>query len=391
MLIIVENLPVPFDRRVWHEATTLRRAGYEVSVICPMGKGYDRPYEVIEDVHVYRHPMPAEARGVLGYLREYAAALFWEFRLSRRVRRERGFDIVHICNPPDLLFLVAGWHKVVGRAKVVFDHHDVNPELYEEKFGRRGVFYHLLLVCEYLTMRTADVVISTNESYRRVALTRGRKRSEDVFVVRSAPDVQRFRRVAPDPDLRRGRTYLVGYLGVMAEQDGVDTLLHVAREIVYEVGRTDVGFLLVGGGPSLEALVALRDRLGLQDYVEFAGFQTGEELLRRLSTFDVGVAPDPNTTYNRMCTMNKTIEYMALGLPVVQFDLTEGRASAGDASLYVEQDDPKSMADAILRLLDDAELRQALGQRGRERVETRLAWHHQAPHLLAAYERVLSR
>lgn len=391
VLIIVENLPVPFDRRVWYEATTLQKAGYVVSVICPTGKGYTEPYEVIEGVHVYRHPLPNEGRGVLSYLREYTAALFWEYRLAWRVKREHGFQIVHICNPPDLLFLVAGWHKILYGARVIFDHHDVNPELYEEKFKKRGIFYHLLRLFERLTMSTADVVISTNESYRRVALERGRKRSDDVIVVRSAPDTAKFVRVEDDPVLRRGRQCIVGYVGVMAEQDGVDTILHVASEVINKRNRSDIGFLLIGGGPEYEALVSLRDQLGLVDHVEFAGFQAGTDLLRHLSSCDIGLSPDPKSTYNDMCTMNKTMEYMALGLPVVQFDLIEGRKSAGDASLYVEDNDPKKMADAIIRLADDEALRATLGERGRRRIETVLSWDHQVPSLLQAYNRALSK
>lgn len=391
VLIIVENLPVPFDRRVWYEATTLQKAGYLVSVICPTGKGYTKPYELIEGVHVYRHPLPNEGRGALSYMREYAAALFWEYRLAWRVKREHGVQIVHICNPPDVLFLVAGWYKMVHRARVVFDHHDVNPELYEEKFKRRGIFYHLLLLCERLTMTTADVVISTNESYRRVALERGRKKSEDVIVVRSAPDTAKFVRVEADPILRRDHKCIVGYVGVMAEQDGVETVLHVANEIVNNRKRDDIGFLLIGGGPEYDALVSLRDRLGLADYVAFAGFQTGSDLLRHLSSCDIGLSPDPKSTYNDMCTMNKTMEYMALGLPIVQFDLIEGRESAGDASLYVEDNDPKKMADAIIGLADNDVLRATLGERGQRRIETVLSWSHQVPNLLRAYDRALAK
>lgn len=390
-LIIVENLPVPFDRRVWHEATTLQRAGYEVSVICPATKGYTELYEVIEGVHVYRHPLPPEGTGPLGYLREYLAALFWEFRLSRRVKRERGFQIIHICNPPDLLFLVAGMYKIFGGARVIFDHHDVNPELYEEKFKKRGLFYWLLKTLERLTMLTADVVISTNDSYKQIALQRGGKNSEDVFIVRSAPDIDRFKAVEPDPGLRRHHDCIVGYVGVMAEQDGVDTVLHVAHEIVHLRGRTDIGFLLIGGGPEFDQLNLLSRELGVEDHVHFAGFQSGENLLRHLSSCDIGISPDPISTYNNMCTMNKTLEYMALGLPVVQFELTEGRVSAGDASLYVASNDVKLMADAVQSLADDEALRQALGQRGRERIRTELSWKHQVPELLKAYERALLR
>lgn len=388
-LIIVENLPVPFDRRVWYEATSLAAAGYSVAVICPTGKGHDARYEVLEGVRVYRHPLPLEGKGVLSYFREYFLALWWEFRLSFRAWREERFDVVQICNPPDVLFLVALTHKLLHRARVIFDHHDVTPELFEEKFKKRGPLYHLLRLSERLTMATADVVISTNESYRNIATGRGRKAPDDVFVVRSSPDVGKFRRVEPDPALRRGRRCVVGYVGVMAEQDGVDTVIHVANELVHGRGRDDIGFLLIGGGPEFESLVRLRDELGLAEHVEFAGFQSGDDLLRHLSSCDVGISPDPISTYNDLCTMNKTLEYMTLGLPVVQFDVVEGRASAADAAIYVADNDVGAMADAVALLADDPELRGRLGARGRERIETSLSWEHQVPALLAAYDKAL--
>ncbi len=388
VLIIVENLPVPFDRRVWNEARALRDAGYEVTVICPVGKGSDDLHEVLDGIRIYRHPLPAESSGPLGYLREYGTALYHEFRLASRVRRLHGIDIVHLCNPPDLLFVVALWQRLFGRVRVVFDHHDVNPELYVEKFGRRDLFYQLLRFAERLTMASANVVISTNESYRQIALERGGKRPEDVFVVRSAPDTAHFGRLPEDPELRRWRRRLVGYVGVMAKQDGLDLLLQAAHHIVHAKQRDEVGFLLVGGGPALPELVELRDRLGLQDHVRFAGFLTGDELLTVLSSCDVGVSPDPASEYNTLCTMNKTLEYMALGLPVVQFDLREGRASAGDAALYAADNDPADMGEKILELLDDEKLAKEMGARGRERFSSQLSWDRQVPNLLAAYRMV---
>lgn len=389
VLIIVENLPVPFDRRVWYEATCLASAGYEVSVICPLGKGYTAMYEVIDGVHIYRHPLPEAAQGSLGYFREYMTALYWEFRLSFRVWRERPFGVVQICNPPDVLFLVAMVHKLLQGVAVIFDHHDVTPELFEEKFKRRGLFYHLLRLSERLTMRTATVVISTNDSYRRVAMQRGGKSPDDVFIVRSSPDVAKFYRLQADPGLRRDWQTVVGYVGVMAEQDGVDTVIRVAEELVHVRGRRDIGFLLIGGGTEFDSLVSLRDELSLSSHVVFAGFQTGEDLLRHLSSCDIGMSPDPISTYNNLCTMNKTLEYMTLGLPVIQFDLTEGRASAADAALYVAQNDVAKMADAVALLADDPALRESLGAKGRRRIETELSWEHQAPSLLAAYDRAL--
>lgn len=388
VLIIVENLGVPFDRRVWTEALTLRDAGYGVSIICPAGMGHEPGYELLEGIHVYRHPLREASGSGLDYLREYATALAWEFRLARRVHRERGFEVVHICNPPDLLFLVAGWFKIFFGARVVFDHHDINPELYEDKYGRRDVFYLGLRLAERLTFAVADIVISTNESFRRLALERGGKRPDEVFVVRSSPDVDTFTRLEAREEYRRGRRHLVGYVGVMGDQDGVDLLLRAAAILVHEQGR-DIHVMLIGGGPALPSLKQLAADLGIEEHVEFAGFQRGEELRRRLSSCDVGVSPDPATPFNTKCTMNKVLEYMTLGLPLVQFELEEGRASAADASLYARDDDPRDLAENIGRLLDDPDLRAEMGRIGRSRIRDELGWHHQRGHLLAAYEAVL--
>lgn len=390
VLIIVENLPVPFDRRVWMEATSLRDAGYVVSVICPTGKGYEERFEILDEIRVHRHPLPPEGAGAFGYLREYAHALFWEFRLARQVRRERPIDVVHICNPPDLLFLVAGWQKLFGGARIVFDHHDVNPELYVEKYGRRDLFFHGLRLAERLTFAVSDVALSTNDSYRAIALERGGMDPDDVFVVRSAPDLQVFQPVQPDPAFRHGRQHVVGYVGVMAEQDGVDLLLRSIGILVHERG-VDVQLQLIGGGPALDDLKSLASELKIDDHVEFAGFRQGQDLLRRLSSCDVGAAPDPPSDYNSKCTMNKVLEYMALGLPVVQFDVKEGRASAEDASMYAENDSIASFAAKLERLLLDEEMRARMGEVGRKRMEDRLEWRHSVPTLLAAYERVLER
>ncbi|MDB5100933.1 MAG: glycosyl transferase, group 1 [Cyanobacteria bacterium RYN_339] len=383
VLIIVENLPVPFDRRVWMEATTLQRAGYEVSVICPVGKGYEAEYEELDGVHIYRHPMPPEGNGALGYLREYAVAIRWELKLAKKVWDERGFDLVHICNPPDFLFLVAGYFKAFKGVKVIFDQHDINPELYEAKYGRRDIFYATLLAAERATFATADVVISTNESYREIALTRGKKADDQVFIVRSGPDLKRFKPTIANGAYRRGKRFLVGYLGVMGQQEGIDCLLRSIQHIVKT--RTDIHFMLIGNGPAFDELQALVIELGIGDYVEFTGRVGDAELLERLSTCDVCVNPDPKTPFNDKSTMNKILEYMALGKPIVQFDILEGRRSAAAASLYAT--DEVDFAAKILELLGDP-LRSALmGQEGRRRMSQALEWAHQAPKLLAAYAR----
>ncbi|MEH2050351.1 glycosyltransferase family 4 protein [Nostoc sp.] len=387
VLIIVENLPLPFDRRVWMEASTLIKAGYEVSVICPKGKGFEQEYEVIDQVHIYRHEMPPDISSVSGYLKEYGTALFWEFRLAHRVWQERGFDIVHICNPPDLLFLVAGWFKLFKGVKVIFDHHDINLEMYEAKYGRRDIFYYGLSLVERLTFATADVVISTNESYLSVALTRGRKSPEDVFVVRSGPDLSRFQPVPPNPVYRKGRKYLVGYVGVMGEPEGIDYLLQSVRYIVYEKKRQDIHFMLIGSGPMFEKLQALSKELEVNEFVEFTGRIPDNELLARLSSCDICANPDKKMPYNDRSTMNKIMEYMAMGKPIVQFDLLEGRRSAEGASVYAKGNDVVDFAENILELLEDTERRQKMGELGRQRMEEKLEWRHQIPKLLEAYDK----
>ena len=384
VLILVENLPVPFDRRVWQEACTLRDAGYAVSVICPTGKGYEQRHELLEDIAIYRYRLPFEAAGAFGYALEYGVALFWSFLLSLRVLVTRGFDIIHACNPPDLFFLLGGFYKLFGK-KFVFDHHDLNPELYEAKFGRRDFFHRLLLKLERWTFRTADVSIATNESYREVALSRGGMDPERVFVVRSGPSLERLKIQPPLEELKQGRRYLVGYVGVMGRQEGIELLLHAVRIVVRCFAREDVHFGLVGGGTSLAEMRTLAQNLSIDEYVTFTGRVPDPQLLAMLNTADVCVNPDRAGALNDKSTMNKIMEYMALAKPVVQFDLTEGRRSAGDASLYARQDDPADLAAKILSLLDDPERRARMGRLGRERVERELEWRHQAPRLLAAY------
>ena len=385
VLIIVENLPSPFDRRVWMEATTLTKAGYEVSIICPKGKGYEESYEVIDEIHIYRHPMPPEISSVVGYITEYVAAIFWEFYLAHRVGWERGFDIIHICNPPDLLFITAGWFKLIKGCKVIFDHHDINPEMYEAKYGRRDVFYYGLRLVERLTFALADTVISTNESYRKIALTRGRKKPEDVFVVRSGPDLSRFKLLPRDETYKGNKKYLVGYVGVMGEPEGIDYLLESIRHIVYDRERQDIHFMLIGSGPMLEQMQNLAVELEITDFVEFTGRISDEELLARLSSCDLCVNPDKKMPYNDKSTMNKIMEYMAMGKPIVQFDLMEGRNSAGEASVYAEGNNAVDFADKILELLADPEQRKQMGEIGMRRMTEKLEWRYQIPTLLKAY------
>ena len=389
VLIIVENLPCPFDRRVMQEARTLTAAGYTVSIICPKAPGFEKSFETIDGIHIHRHVLPREADGALGYALEYGVALFMEFWLSLKVFFGRGFDILHACNPPDTIFLIGRFYKLFGR-KFVFDHHDINPELYEAKFGKRGFGQKLLLWLERMTFRTADLVISTNESYRHIALTRGGVKSGDVFVVRSGPDLRRMMQVPPNPALKNGRKYLVGYVGVMGKQEGIDLLLQAVQLIVLHLERTDIHFGLVGGGTELPAMQQLARDLGIADYVTFTGRVPDAELLEMLNTADICVNPDRANEMNDRSTMNKIMEYMALGKPVVQFDLTEGRVSAGDASWYARPNDVADLAQKMVSLLGDELQRRRMGAIGRDRIEHVLSWQHEAPRLLGAYEHLLN-
>ncbi len=385
VLILVENLPSPFDRRVWQEANALRHAGYAVSIVCPTGKGCEKNFETIDGIDIWRYDLPREGTGALGYLVEYTAALFWSFILSLKVLRKRGFDVVHACNPPDLFFLIGGLYKLFGK-KFVFDHHDASPELYEAKFGRKDAFHRLLLALEKLTFRTADVSIATNESYRRIALERGAMAPEKVFVVRSGPSLERMRVMPPVEALKKGRRYLVGYVGVMGKQEGIEYLLRAVAHLVHERKRTDVQFGLVGGGTSLEEMKALAVSLRVDDYVTFTGRVSDGALLAMLNTADVCVNPDVANEMNDISTMNKVMEYMALGKPIVQFDLAEGRFSAQRASLYARRNDSVDLAAKIAELLDDPARRAAMGAFGLRRVESELEWRYEAPKLIAAYE-----
>ena len=390
VLIVVENLPVPFDRRVWAEATTLAAEGYTVSVISPTGKGFEAEYELLDGVHVYRHKLPAEGNSALGYLREYGSALWNELRLALKVRRERGIDIMHGCNPPDLIFLVAWVMRLFG-VRYLFDHHDICPELYEVKFGKRGVLWRAMVLFEWLTFKTAIVSIATNESYAEIARRRGGMAAEDVFVVRSGPKIEKLEIRPPKDELKKGAKFLIGYVGVIGQQEGLDLLVEAAQHLTGPMGSKDVHFGIVGGGPALEEVQAEVRAKGLESYFTFTGRAPDDLLLDMLNTADICVNPDRVTPMNDLSTMNKIMEYMTLGKPIVQFELKEGRASAAEASLYAKPNDPQDFAEKIAQLMDDPEARDRMGRIGRARIEANLSWAHSVPHLLAAYDRAFAK
>jgi glycosyltransferase involved in cell wall biosynthesis len=391
ILILVENLSVPLDRRVWQESRALVEAGHEVCVICPRGAKRDtEPYARIEGVEIFRYTLEAATGGPAGYLREYGTALWQSLRIALELDRERPFDVVQACNPPDLLFLVALPLKLRG-ARFVFDHHDLVPELFRSRFGAGGPLLWATMLLERVTFRLADHVISTNESYRQVALTRGRVARERTTVVRSAPDLTRFVPVAPDDILRRGRRHLVCYLGVMGPQDGVDYALRALASLRDDLGRDDVQAAFIGHGDAWDDLVALAHELGLDDRVEFTGRLPDEDVARYLSTADVCLAPDPKNPLNDVSTMNKIVEYMAMSRPLVSFDLIEARVSAGEAALYATPNDEREFARLVAELLDDPERRAQMGALGRRRVEQELSWDHSRTQFLKAYETLLAR
>jgi len=383
-LILVENLSVPFDRRVWQESTTLRDAGWDVSVICPQGTNRDtEPYAEIGGVKIHRYPLKAATGGPLGYIQEYGTALWHTRRLIKKVGP---VDVVHACNPPDLFYLVVKKLKRRG-TKFIFDQHDLVPELYLSRFDRGEDFlYRAVARLERKTYQLADIVISTNESYREAALTRGGKRPEDVFVVRSAPVVERFHEVPAEPELKKGKPYLLCYLGVMGPQDGVDYALRALAKLRDEVGRTDWHAVFMGGGDTYDDMVALSKELGLADQVEFTGRIPDADLLRYLSTADVCLSPDPKNPLNDVSTMNKVMEYMAMARPIVSFELREARVSAQDAALYAPANDETAFARLTARLMDDPVMRAKMGEIGKERVSGPLSWEQSAKSLVAAYE-----
>ena len=389
VLIIVQNLPVPFDRRVWLECQALRDAGYQVSVVCPKAPG-DPKHHVIDGVDLYKY-RPYQAHvGKLAFVAEYAYSFAMTAWLVVKAWRRRRFHALQTCNPPDIFWPLGLLFRRLGGTRFVFDQHDLCPELYESRFpdGAR-LPYRGLRLLERRTYRVADHVIATNDSYRATAIGRGGKRPDEVTVVRTGPDLDRLGRREPDPALRRGRRFLVCYLGVMGPQDGVDIVLRAARRIVHELGRDDISFTLIGSGDCFEELVALSAQLELGDHVEFTGRAPDELVFRTLSTADIGLSPDPKNPLNDVSTMNKTMEYMAFELPVVAFDLRETRVSAGEAGVYVEPNDVDLYANAIVELLDDEPKRDRMGALGGKRVHGELGWQHQRDRYVGVYDRLL--
>ena len=386
--IVVENLPVPFDRRVWQEACALRDAQWKVTVICPLTAAYPEEYTVIDGIEIFRHPLPVEANGKFDFIREYAAALYHEFRLLLKVRKSGGFDVIHACNPPDLIFLAALPFKLTG-TKFVFDHHDVSPELYEAKFGSKGLVHTALMIAEWCTFKLADLVVSSNETFRQIAIDRGGKAPDDVVTVYSVPTASRMRRTTPDRSISKGRSLVIGYIGIIGKQDGLDHLISAAHHLVNALGETDFQVVIVGDGPALEDIRKLSDELKMGDYITFTGYRSGEELLSTLSAFDIGVIPDPVNPYNDKISMNKVFEYSAIGLPIVAYPLTETKRLLGDAGLFAAGATPADLAGAIHSVMTEPAKREQLAALSAKLAKSDFSWTVEAAKLVAAYDRLL--
>jgi len=392
-LIIVQDLPVEVDRRVWNEARALRDAGYLVTVICPRARNAKGWSGTMDEIRILRYPWFEAGVNRGAFIIEFLWSWLWTLLLTLRARFTRGFDVIHACNPPDIFFSIALLWRPWG-VKFIFDHHDLCPELYVSKYpNREGDWMHRqLLRMERWTFRSADVVIATNESFREIAIRRGGIDPDRVFVVRSGPDAERIREVTL-PERGNGRArFLLGYLGTMSTQDGVDGLLRVISRIVHGMGRRDIHLVIVGDGPLLEDMKALSRRMDIEGFVTFTGrIPDGDEFCRTLQSTDLCISPDPPNPLNEMCTMNKTMEYMAFGRPVIAYALKETMYSGGDVVVYARPGDEEDMARKILEILDDPARREEMGRRGRARVREKLSWNHSIPHLYAAYDRAVEK
>lgn len=388
ILILVQNLPVPFDRRVWLECQSLIDAGFGVAVVCPKAPG-DPGYARVNGVEIFKYQPYAPGGSSASFVIEYLYSFFATLMLSLKASMRGRFVAVQSCNPPDLFWPIGLLFRLLHGSSFVFDHHDLCPELYQSRFpnGKRAI-YRALRLMERCTMKTADHVISTNDSYREIAVGRDGVDKADVTVVRTGPDLTRLRPTPANPTLRGSASYLAAYLGVMGPQDGVHHVIELADHVVHHLGRRDIKFTLMGSGDCFDELVTLSEGLDLTDFVTFTGRIPDAEVSAILSTADVGISPDPKNPLNDLSTMNKTMEYMTFALPVVAFDLHETRISAGDAAVYATPNDVTELAQLLVDLVDDEPRRRSMGTSGRARIEQELAWDHQAPRYVGVYEQL---
>jgi len=390
--MLVQNNPYPDDPRVRSEARALVDAGYRVSVISPARRG-QRWRETVDAVHAYRYPAAPVATGFMGYVLEYGWATVAMWILSVVVYVRHGFDVIHAANPPDMLVFVAAPYKLLGK-RFVYDHHDLAPELYKARFedACNRMVHGALIAFEKLSLSAADHIIATNQSYKAVEMRRGGVAAERITIVRNGPDIDACRPAEPHPRLRRMGKTIIGYVGVMGPQDGVDYLLRALHHLIHDLGRTQVFGVLIGGfGSAQLALKRLATELGLDDHVWFTGWVSDTDLIRCIASADICVDPDPSNPFNDQSTMIKMLQYMAQAKPIVAFDLPEHRFTAQDAAVYVKSNDERALARAIADLMDDAPRRKAMGAFGLRRIKSELAWDYSAQNLVAAYRRLLAK
>ncbi len=405
ILMLVENA-YPQDGRVCNEACTLTARGYQVFVIAQRWKNQSFK-EIIDQIHVFRLPqidlfkksslsdrrfkiLFYRLRSAVGYLVEFLYFTAASFLLSLYIHFRHGFQVIHIHNPPNILFLVGSFYRLFGK-KFVFDHHDLSPELYLSRYQKRGgILYQYLLWEEKLCLRLADIIIATNQSYQTIDSVRGRRSAEDIFIVRNGPDLNKIPRVTPDPALRKMEKKILVYLGIMGPQDGVDYLLRSLAYLVHQIKRQDFYCMIIGAGDSLQDLKILAGQLKLEEFVRFTGYVPREDLLRYLSAADICLDPNPSSPLNDYSTWIKVMEYMAFAKPMVSFDLKETRYTAQEAALYVQPNDIVQYAKALQQLLDDEKLRRSMGETGRRRIVEDLAWEHVSRPLLRAYREIFS-
>lgn len=385
VLFILENAPVPIDKRVWQEALAVKEMGYNVSILSPKDKRAPKKYEMIEGIHIYRHPLPFEGENAIGYLLEYSIALFWQIILSFKIYFKDRFQVIHTANPPDHIFVVTMLFKLFG-VKYIFDHHDASSELYMAKFNRKDLFYRMVRMIEKINFLIADVVISTNESYKKIAVQRGKKNNSQVFVVRNGIDLSRLNTTSNGKVRYDGFDYLVAYVGIIGKQEGIDHLLQVIEHIVFKKEIRNIKFIVMGSGTHLAAIQDLSKTMKVDRYIDFAGFVPYNELIGILSGVDVCVNPELKNPYSDISTMMKIMDYMVVGKPVVQFDLTENQFTAGDSALCVEENDIVAFADAVVDLIHDKKRRVQMGEVGKKRISEMLHWGIQKNNLIKAYQ-----
>lgn len=390
ILIIVQNLSVPFDRRVWQESTSLRRAGYGVAVICPTSQMHPKRYERLEGIDIYRYPLLIEAdTSLVGYLLEFVYCWLATLWLTLVAYRARPFQVIQACNPPDTYFAIALLFRPLG-VKFVFDYHDLCPELYVAKgHPKKGLVFKILLLLERMTLRSADMVIATNESYREVARNRGGLPEQKIVVVRSGPRREWSCLSKSQLELKQGHKYLVAFVGQIGKQDGVDYLLR-AISVYRRSYAKDTLFAIIGGGPLEPAMRQLSVELGIADHVYFTGRVSDQQLRSYLATADLCVDPDPWTEFTNLSTMNKIVEYMSMGKPTIAFDLLEHRRSALGAARYVEPNNVLAFAVAIRDLLEDKTAQANMSKVATERFQQELAWEVSEEKYLHAYSELLN-